>query len=96
MWTRPSSAKDLYKTFLAPAAALCLPMGSAFENPAVAWYWRTKEKQQSDRRVRFLAHHDALTGLANRPNLIERLGMALAVLPERGGSSPCTSSLSIA
>ena len=34
--------------------------------PAIAWYFRTREKQQADRRIRFLAHHDPLTELANR------------------------------
>jgi diguanylate cyclase (GGDEF)-like protein len=48
-----------------------------------SWYRRTKEKQQADRRIRFLAHHDALTGLANRAQLIESLEAALAVLPLR-------------
>ncbi len=42
--------------------------------------------KQVDRRIRFLAHHDALTGLANRPQLIEKLERALAHLPTRGGS----------
>ena len=33
-----------------------------------------------------MAHHDALTGLANRTQLVEKLEKALAVLPLRGGS----------
>ena len=37
---------------------------------------RTKEKQQADRRIRFLAHHDALTSLANRAQLIEKQSAA--------------------
>ena len=78
--------KNFYNTFLIAAASLCLLMGLAFAIPAIAWYRRTKEKQQADRRIRFLAHHDALTGLANRPYLIEKLEKALAVLPVRGGS----------
>src|ERR1700681_3763627 len=71
------------KAFLLAALALCLLIGAAVGIPTIAWYRRTKEKQQADRRIRFLAHHDALTGLANRTQLIERLGAALAVLPLR-------------
>jgi diguanylate cyclase (GGDEF)-like protein len=65
--------------------ALCLLISGAVGIPTIAWYRRTKEKQQADRRIRFLAHHDALTGLANRAQLIEKLENALAVLPLRGG-----------
>jgi diguanylate cyclase (GGDEF)-like protein len=75
-----------YRTFLIAAVSLCLGAVLSFGLPAIAWYRRTKEKQQADRRIRFLAHHDALTELANRPSLIERLEKALAVLPLRGGS----------
>jgi diguanylate cyclase (GGDEF)-like protein len=73
------------KAFLLAALALCLLIGAAVGIPTIAWYRRTKEKQQADRRIRFLAHHDALTGLANRAQLIERLDNAIAVLPLRGG-----------
>jgi diguanylate cyclase (GGDEF)-like protein len=74
-----------YDTFLVAAASLCLLTSLAFLIPAIAWYRRTKEKQQADRRIRFLAHHDALTSLVNRARLIEKLEDALAVLPIRGG-----------
>lgn len=77
---------NFYKTFLIAAASLCLMTSLSFLIPAIAWYRRTKEKQQADRRIRFLAHHDALTGLANRAQLIEKLENSLAVLPLRGGS----------
>ncbi|WP_145134661.1 EAL domain-containing protein [Roseomonas gilardii] len=40
------------------------------------------EQTLSERRVRFLAHHDPLTGLANRTLLHERLGAAIG---EAGG-----------
>jgi diguanylate cyclase (GGDEF)-like protein len=72
-------------TFLRAAAALCLLTGLSFGVPTIAWYRRTKEKQIADRRVRFLAHHDALTGLANRAQLLEQLEKALAILPVRRG-----------
>jgi diguanylate cyclase (GGDEF)-like protein len=76
---------SFYRTFLMAAISLCLLTGFSFALPAVAWYRRTREKQQADRRIQFLAHHDALTGLANRTRLIERLQAALAVLPSTGG-----------
>jgi diguanylate cyclase (GGDEF)-like protein len=72
-----------YRTSLIAALSLCAVAALSFGLPAFAWYRRTKEKQQADRRIRFLAHHDALTGLANRAQLIERLEAALAVLPLR-------------
>jgi diguanylate cyclase (GGDEF)-like protein len=72
-------------TFLVAALTLCSITALAFSMPAIAWYRRTKEKQRVDRRVRFLANHDALTGLANRVRLNERLDSALALLPASGG-----------
>ncbi|MDR3476245.1 MAG: EAL domain-containing protein [Devosia sp.] len=77
---------SFYRTFLIGGIALCLLTGFSFSAPAIAWYWRTRQKQQADRRVRFLAHHDALTGLDNRARLIEKLDKTLAALP-RGGES---------
>jgi diguanylate cyclase (GGDEF)-like protein len=74
------------KAFLIAAASLCLLTGLSFVIPAVAWYWRTKEKQQADRRIRYLAHHDVLTGLTNRGRLLEKLDSALAALPLHGHS----------
>ena len=73
------------QAFLLAALALCLLISGAVGIPTIAWYRRTKEKQQADRRIRFLAHHDALTGLVNRAQLIEKLENALAILPLRGG-----------
>jgi diguanylate cyclase (GGDEF)-like protein len=81
-----TAERDIYyHTFLAAAASLCLLTGLSFGLPAIAWYQRTKEKQQADRRIQFLAHHDVLTGLPNRARLIERLDAVLAILPSTGG-----------
>jgi diguanylate cyclase (GGDEF)-like protein len=68
---------NFYGTSLIAAAALCVLIGVAFAVPTVAWYRRTKEKQHADRHIRFLAHHDALTGLPNRAQLFELLDRAL-------------------
>ena len=63
--------------------------------PAIAWYRRTEEKQQADRRIRFLAHHDALTGLANRARLIERLEARWrSAADDRRHDRACISSIS--
>jgi diguanylate cyclase (GGDEF)-like protein len=72
--------------FLLAAVSLCLLSGISFGVPAIALYRRTQEKRRGDRRIRFLAHHDALTGLANRARLVERLDEAFATLPIRSGS----------
>ena len=77
--------ESYYRSFLIAAVTLCGLTGFSFGLPAIAWYRRTREKQQADRRIQFLAHHDTLTGLANRARMIERLEAVLAVLPSTGG-----------
>src|ERR1700730_3849611 len=82
-----SEQRDHFRNaFLLAALALCLLIGGAVGIPSIAWYRRTKEKQRADRRIRFLAHHDALTGLANRARLIETLDKALFALPSHGNA----------
>jgi diguanylate cyclase (GGDEF)-like protein/PAS domain S-box-containing protein len=44
------------------------------------------ESRETQAQITHMAHHDALTGLANRTQLVEKLEKALAVLPLRGGS----------
>lgn len=70
--------------FLVAAVALCLLSGAGVSIPTIAWRRRTKEKQRADERIRFLARHDALTGLSNRALLIEKMDAAFALLPLRG------------
>jgi diguanylate cyclase (GGDEF)-like protein len=76
---------NFYRTFLIEAVLLCLMTGLSFLIPMIGWLRRTKEKQQADRHIRFLAYHDALTGLANRTQLIEKLQMALVLASSGGG-----------
>jgi diguanylate cyclase (GGDEF)-like protein len=74
------------KAFLLAALALFLLISGAVGIPTIAWVRRTKEKRSADRRIRYLAHHDVLTGLANRASLTEILDKALLRLPFRGSS----------
>jgi diguanylate cyclase (GGDEF)-like protein len=74
-----------FKTFVLAAAALCTLIGLSFGVPAIAWYRRTREKQHAERRIRFLAHHDVLTGLANRASLIDRMRVLLAASAQQRG-----------
>lgn len=69
-----------YYTFLIATLTLCVVTGIAFILPALAWHRRTREKQQADHHISFLARHDSLTGLANRAQLKEKLDGALAAL----------------
>jgi diguanylate cyclase (GGDEF)-like protein len=81
-----TEARDRFQNAsLIAAVSLCLLTGLSYLVPAIGGYRRAKEKLRSDRRIRYLAHHDALTGLANRAQLIEKLGNALALLPSSGG-----------
>ncbi|HVZ50369.1 MAG TPA: bifunctional diguanylate cyclase/phosphodiesterase [Pseudolabrys sp.] len=80
-----TAARDIvYRAFGAAAVALCALTVLSFGLPAWAWYRRTEEKRESDRRAQFLAYHDALTGLANRARTIEKLAQLLAVAPSTG------------
>jgi diguanylate cyclase (GGDEF)-like protein len=74
-----------YRTLVLAAVTLCTLIGFAFGVPAIAWYRRTREKQHAERRIRFLAHHDVLTGLVNRASLIDRLGTLLVASAEQRG-----------
>ena len=42
------------------------------------------EWQETQAQISFMAHHDGLTGLVNRTQLVKRMRDALAVLPLRG------------
>jgi diguanylate cyclase (GGDEF)-like protein len=75
---RTSHREAVQSVFLKSAAALCGLSALAFGIPAIAWYRRTREKQIADRRIRFLALHDPLTGLTNRARLTETLNLAVA------------------
>ncbi|HEY6254476.1 MAG TPA: EAL domain-containing protein, partial [Xanthobacteraceae bacterium] len=76
----------VHRAFLTAAVSLCLLSGLCFGVPAIALYRRTREKQRSDRRIRFLARHDALTGLGNRARLVEKLNAFFAALPSGRGA----------
>ena len=73
-----------YRAFIVAALSLCGLTGFSFGLPAFAWYRRTREKQQADLRIHFLAHHDTLTGVLNRGRFAEALGNLLITLaPDR-------------
>src|SRR5699024_6671550 len=46
-----------YYTFLIATLTLCVVTGIAFILPALAWHRRTREKQQADHHISFLARH---------------------------------------
>jgi len=74
-----------FNSFLVAAISLCLLTAFAFTVPAAAWYRRTMEKQRAEAEIEFLARHDAMTRLANREYLSEKLAEALTKLAPAGG-----------
>jgi diguanylate cyclase (GGDEF)-like protein len=70
--------------FLVSVLTLCLLSGAGVSIPMIAWQRLTRQKQQADRRIRFLAAHDPLTSAMNRASLIERLGLQLVALQPDG------------
>ena len=74
------------RAFVLSAVSLCLVTGLAFSVPVAAWYRRTKEKQRADAELQFLAHHDPLTGLANRAFFSEQVEARLDMIG-RGGEA---------
>ncbi len=70
--------------FLTSVLTLCLLTGAAVSVPMIAWQRLTRQKQAADRRIRFLAAHDPLTGTLNRSSLLERLNLQLNALQPNG------------
>jgi diguanylate cyclase (GGDEF)-like protein len=62
-----------HKEFAVTAVALALMAALSFGVPGCALYWRSKQKARADERIRYMAHHDALTGILNRSTFVERL-----------------------
>jgi len=75
----------VYHAFLVAAGCLCALTSLAFLVPAGAWYRRTLEKERADAEISFLAKHDAMTRLANRSHLAERMTEALDRAVRTGG-----------
>ena len=65
-------------TLILMSAALLALIAVAFGVPGFAWLKRGNEKRLAEAHIRFLAHHDSLTGLINRDKLREETDAALA------------------
>ncbi len=61
------------------AFSLAAIIAIAFGLPALGFYWRTRQKRQSDSRAEFLTHHDALTEVANRARFMQDLDEAIGL-----------------
>jgi diguanylate cyclase (GGDEF)-like protein len=73
-----------HEEFALTAVVLAGMVALSFGAPGGALYWRSRQKARADERIRYMAHHDALTGLLNRGTFVECLEDALTVA-ERDG-----------
>jgi diguanylate cyclase (GGDEF)-like protein len=69
---------QFHRIFALAGAALLVITVIAFAAPSIAWYRRTKDKQRADERIKFMAHHDSLTGLANRVHFLDNVQQSRA------------------
>lgn len=76
--------KKFRNVLLMSVLTLCVLTGAGVSVPMIAWQRLTRLKQQADRRIRYLAAHDPLTGMLNRTSVIEKLTLHLAALPADG------------
>jgi diguanylate cyclase (GGDEF)-like protein len=75
-----TSKRDIFQARLVGTAlALGGIIAIACGVPAVGFYWRTRQKRDSDTRAEFLADHDPLTGLLNRARFMSDLDVALSL-----------------
>jgi diguanylate cyclase (GGDEF)-like protein len=77
-------AAEFQGAFLNAAIAITGLTALSFGLPAFTLYRRTRQKLLADERIRFLAHHDALTGLLNRNSLTVELNRSIASVGPRG------------
>ena len=76
--------EDILSTLSAIVAGIVLLLSVSFGVPGWALYRSSKRQQRADQRIQFLAHHDALTGLANRNELKTTMDHALMALGTGG------------
>ncbi len=62
-----------YSVFQKAASTLGIVLAFAFGIPTFAFWYRTRQKEEAEAHIHFLAHHDALTRLANRESFLETL-----------------------
>jgi diguanylate cyclase (GGDEF)-like protein len=73
-----------HEEFALTAVMLAGMVALSFGAPGCALYGRSRQKARADERIRYMAHHDALTGLLNRGTFVERLEDALTAAEGNG------------
>ena len=73
-----------HEEFALTAVVLAGMVALSFGAPGCALYGRSRQKARADERIRYMAHHDALTGLLNRGTFVERLEDALTAAEGNG------------
>lgn len=76
-----------YGVFQKAASTLGIVLAFAFGIPTFAFWYRTRQKEEAEAHIHFLAHHDALTRLANRESFLATLDRHVLDDPKTPGSA---------
>lgn len=83
-WNHAKPGREIWRTALPLVGLLATIIAIVAMIAATKITRLSRSLEESERKNRYFAHHDTLTGLPNRHHFSDRLGFALDTLPDQG------------